>query len=297
VDLTRQYPEVEWNQESYGQLVLRAEEAKMLKVIRFKQINVQQMLNQTTVNINYSVDVPITAEDVLRHKDFATKAADRKVYGRRTYPWQINELQTLDEDQARRTDVNSVGIRNVRPRLTLEGPIRPPLRHEDLAYHYQESESEVSDEISVNEVEVMDLTGPEQDSETGILVVEALDPGISIARAINPTFQGNQLPQSYRDYCRMLESRLLAIERRSESYLTGELSDLQLRSVNDSLQAKLSRLFHPMLDNLHNDLQAFADQSMQKIEQRFGTWEKESESLMFRSMSIDSYLVPSYQRR
>jgi hypothetical protein len=35
-----------------------------------------------------------------------------------------------------------------------------------------------------------------------------------------------------------------------------------------------------MLDNLHNDLQAFADQSMQKIEQRFGTWEKESESRM-----------------
>ena len=266
------------------------------------------MLNQTTTNIGYSVDVPISADGVLRHREFVLRAADRRVYGRRTYPWQIQELQDRQDEQVtRRTEINLDTTRNVRQRLVLEGPIRPPLRCQDHDYYYNQEGSGSEDESDSNERQTVDLTGEEDTrSINGTLVVEALDPGISIATAIDPIFQGNRLPQSYRNYFRMLETRLLAIERRGDSYLTGELSDQQMRSVNDSLQSKLSRLFHPMLDKLEKDLQDFAEQSMQRIEKRFTTLEKDSEHQMLdqcRSMvttyhqTNDSQLQEYHQAR
>ena len=121
---------------------------------------------------------------------------------RRTYQWETNELRTTEDEQARRTEINQTNVRNVRPRLILEGPIRPPLRHEDLEYHYEERsvegtgslEGSESDDESVSTVRhVINLTEEdEQASNEGILVVEAMDPGIFIATAIESVSQGNR---------------------------------------------------------------------------------------------------------
>ena len=53
---------------------------KKLKVIKVNQSTVTQMLQQTSVAITYFVDFPTTAEGILRHLTFASKAADRKLY-------------------------------------------------------------------------------------------------------------------------------------------------------------------------------------------------------------------------
>ena len=79
-ELRRQYPMNELNQTTYGELILLAERPLLLKVIRFAQENVQQMLNVTTTSVTSKVDVPINEAGVLRHKEFASRDANRRIY-------------------------------------------------------------------------------------------------------------------------------------------------------------------------------------------------------------------------
>ena len=300
-ELRRQYPDVVWNMEIYGSQVLNTANPKKLKVFRFHQESAQQMLHHTTTTTTYKVDVPISAVDALRHMDFAQKAADCKLYGRRIYPWQQNEIQVASEEEERnrRSLPNSDTTRNVRQRLILEGPIRPPLRRMQEEDYDYESEDMSTDELDIVPTTVSrSLEESKSLPEEEVLVVQAMDPGIAIARAINPTFQGQTLPASFRHYARMLEERLLAIERRSDSYLTGELSDEQLRSINDHLQAKLSRLFHPMLDTLSKDIQDFVENSTNRIDQRLLTFEDTARERVSEQIESSlSSIVPTIQQQ
>jgi hypothetical protein len=257
VELQRQYNKFHWDRETYRNLILEAEEPLTLKVIRFKQTTVGQMLHQTTTTNTYLVDTPITPVDVLRHMNFATKASERRLYGISTRPLlDIERVRdnSASEISARRTVVNEGHIRNVRQRLEREGPIRVPLILDVASEH--ESISQHSDATSSNgsqgeECKVIELTGEDDNS---VIVVNAIDPGTSIAQPVNPVFEGTQIHHSFHDYARQLEERLLALENRCESYLSGELSDEQLRSLDDSLQMKLSRIMFPMLDTLARDI-------------------------------------------
>ena len=283
VELQRQYNMLHWDRETYRNLILEAEEPLTLKVIRFKQTTVGQMLHQTTTTNTYLVDTPITPVDVLRHMNFATKASERRLYGISTRPLlDIERVRdnSASEISARRTVVNDGNIRNVRQRLEHEGPIRVPLIL-DVASE-QESISQHSDATSNNgsqeeESTVIELTGEDDNS---VIVVNAIDPGTSIAQPVNPVFEGTQIHHSFHDYARQLEERLLALENRCDSYLSGELSDEQLRSLDDSLQMKLSRIMFPMLDTLARDIQDFMDKTDESLDKRALTREQSSTSRM-----------------
>ena len=58
-ELKRQYPGIEWTREEYNKQVINNKDQRELRVIRFRQDSVQQMLNQTSTWITYLVDVPI----------------------------------------------------------------------------------------------------------------------------------------------------------------------------------------------------------------------------------------------
>ena len=72
----------------------------------------------------------------------------------------------------------------------------------EVDYQY-DSEDMSSDELEIEPTvareEIVSLPVEEE-----VLVVQAMDPGIAITRAINPTFQGQTLPASFRHYARML---------------------------------------------------------------------------------------------
>jgi hypothetical protein len=75
----------------------------------------------------------------------------------------------------------------------------------------------------------------------------AIYPGITIATELNPQVRWSGANLEDQRYVQQLERRLVALENRSASYLTGELS-AQLHSLDDSLQLKLARMMHPMID-------------------------------------------------
>ena len=60
-ELQRQYPDIEWDRSYYTRRILEDEEDQIqLTLIRFKQVSVNQMLNQTTITIPCLVDVPMS---------------------------------------------------------------------------------------------------------------------------------------------------------------------------------------------------------------------------------------------
>jgi len=200
-ELKRQYPDIVWNREAYDLWILQAKIPKELKVIKIKQVSVEQMLGQTTPTTSYYVDVPIDEADVQRHMIFAGKAADRRVYnsGYRTAS-QPTTLVTSSHDisEVRLTGNVEDDIRNVRPRVIREGPIRPSLSQvhldefEDLRDLYPPSESDTSNQ---------DITYLTYDEN--IVTVTALDPGIAIATEIDPLFRRHN--PTFRYYARVLE--------------------------------------------------------------------------------------------
>ncbi len=280
VELRRQYPNIHWDRASYRDEIIENENPKKLKVIRFQQVTVQQMLNQTSVATTYLVDLPISSEDVLRHQCFAIRAADRRVHGITRRSQLLNETaqrERDEEDFVRRTLINGGTTRNVRPQLVREGLIRPPLLIDDQESNEGSLDSTNDDEsLSVND-EVMDLT----EEDDGVVHVQAIDPGTAFARAINPTFMGTHLNTSVQDYATRMEQRINALENRCNTDLTGELSSTQLRSLEDvSLQMRLARIMHPMLDMLTHDIQDYMDQEDAVIDNRLLTAERASLSRM-----------------
>jgi hypothetical protein len=104
-----------------------------------------------------------------------------------------------------------------------------------------------------------------------MMVIQAIDPCTAIASEVTPLFR--QAHPSFRHYAKVLEERMLALENRGSAYLTGGVNDEQLQKLNRNLQIKLSKLFHPMVDELAQELQCFADQATKKIDQHLLTVE------------------------
>ena len=115
-----------------------------------------------------------------------------------------------------------------------------------------------------------------EDGEQEILVVEAIDPGITIATELNPQVRWTGSSLEDQQYIQRLEHRLVALENRSASYLTGELSTDQLHSLDDSLQLKLARMMHPMIDMSTRDIQEYMDKEDATIDKRLLTAERAS---------------------
>jgi hypothetical protein len=118
------------------------------------------------------------------------------------------------------------------------------------------------------------------EEEHGVLVVDAIDPGITIATELNPQVRWSGANLEDQRYVQQLERRLVALENRSASYLTGELSAEQLHSLDDSLQLKLARMMHPMIDMLTRDIQEYMDKEESIIDNRLLTAERASLSRM-----------------
>jgi predicted transcriptional regulator len=161
--------------------------------------------------------------------------------------------------------------RNVQPRVIREGPIRQSLSQvhldefEDLRDLYPPSESETSSQ------DIRDLTGDEQEE---IVTVTALDPSMPIATEIDPLFRRHN--HSFRYYARVLEQKMIALENKWGSYLTGGMAEEQLQRINDNLQSKLARLFHPMMDNLMKEVEDFSCKVNTNINDRLLTVERET---------------------
>ena len=268
------------------------------------------MLQQTSVDITYFVDFP-PAEGILRHLTFASKAADRKLYsaGTNIILSQVSD-QMADEDNvfSRRTLVNSGTSRSVRPRLACEDMIHQPLLMGNAAEDEYDLEvasinraedpnNQTEDDLPVGnddrhqilsdqgfnqqaETEDMSLARRSDDEGHDVLRVEAIDPGITIATEVNPQVRWTGSNREDQQYIQQLERRLIALENRSSSYLTGELSADQLHSLDDSLQLKLARMMHPMIDMLTRDIQEYMDKEDATIDKRLLTTERASLSRM-----------------
>ncbi len=111
-------------------------------------------------------------------------------------------------------------------------------------------------------------------------MVDAIDPGITIATELNPQVRWSGANLEDQRYVQQLERRLVALENRSASYLTGELSSDQLQSLDDSLQLKLARMMHPMIDMLTRDIQEYMDKEGSIIDNHLLTAERASLSRM-----------------
>jgi hypothetical protein len=179
-ELRRQYPDYEWNQALYGELVLNSSEPLKLKVIRFTQSDVQTMMHQTTTIITYAVDIPISEADVIRHREFALTAANRRIYNITNRRRSVSIRDATDADGL--TEGEADANRNVRQRIR-EGPIRPPL----LFNPNEDGGSGSSAQLIFYDDNVIDITS---DDGEHTLVVRAIDPGTAIATEINPTFRG-----------------------------------------------------------------------------------------------------------
>ena len=157
-------------------------------------------------------------------------------------------------DMEGRTSLLNVSERNVRQRTMREGPIRQP-----LLWDHEEAES--SDGSISHANDIIDMTGEGEHT----LMVTAIDPGTAIATEINPVWRG--ISTSW-------EERLVAIENRCNSNLTGELSEEQLHSLDDNLQMKLARTFYPMIDKVTHDLDDFVDTQQRRLDNKLLTLDK-----------------------
>jgi hypothetical protein len=118
-----------------------------------------------------------------------------------------------------------------------------------------------------------------------MIVVHAIDPCTNIASEVEPLFR--QAHPSFRYYAKILEERMLALENRGSSYLTGGVNDEQFEKLNRNIQTKLSRLFHPMVDELSQELLGFTDQATQRIDQHLLTVEDQiTQAIQKQSQSI-----------
>ncbi len=76
------------------------------------------------------------------------------------------------------------------------------------------------------------------------------------------------------------EERLVAIENRCSSHLTGDLSEQQLQSLDTSLQMQLARTFYPMIDKVTHDLDDFVDTQQRRLDNKLLTLDNNAAVMM-----------------